>query len=249
MLIDNGLALVASFQFGIGSAWDCHVYALHDGLGVTLIDSGCGADVASLLRELERTWPGAPLKAVVLTHAHADHSCGAAKLQSLTGCDIFAPETSLDAIRSGDEERIGLAASRGSGGYPDTVRLLPGPAAIGYRHDVPFDVGALRFHPIRVRGHSDDSHCLLLQFGGRRCLFAGDALFYGGVLGVINQPDSSMQGYVTDLPRLAGLNVDALLPGHGLFTLKGGQRHIDLAIAESKRGFLPRQIGQLDLIL
>jgi hypothetical protein len=57
-----------------------------------------------------------------------------------------------------------------------------------------------------------------------------------------------MQGYRSDLPRLAGLKVDMLLPGHGLFTLKRGQEHLDLAIEKSRQGFLPRLIGQGDAI-
>jgi len=64
------------------------------------------------------------------------------------------------------------------------------------------------------------------------------------VLGVINTPDSGMQGYRSDLGRLEGLKIDALLPSHGLFTLRGGQRHIDAALEVVARGFLPRQIGQ-----
>jgi hypothetical protein len=47
---------------------------------------------------------------------------------------------------------------------------------------------------------------------------------------------------------LAGLGVDVLLAGHGLFTLAGGQRHIDMAREELSKGFVPRTIGQGDLI-
>jgi glyoxylase-like metal-dependent hydrolase (beta-lactamase superfamily II) len=243
MRIDRNLALVASLQFGLGSAWDCHVYAVRGSQGVVLVDSGAGVDPAGLVLEIERHWPGVPVRALLLTHAHADHSCGAEKLRRLTGCQVLAPDVSVAAIRSGDETAIGLAGA----GYPPSVRLLPCPDALEYHDGVTLEVAGLRFRPIHVRGHSADSHCLLLEQDGRRSLFSGDALFYGGVLGVINQPDSGMNGYRLDLAKLEGLEVDALFPGHGLFTLRGGQRHIDLALEQSKQGFLPRQIGQWDL--
>lgn len=57
-----------------------------------------------------------------------------------------------------------------------------------------------------------------------------------------------MQGYHADLSKLANLEIDALLPGHGIFTLSGGQRHIDLALEQLNKGLIPRQIGQFDLI-
>jgi hypothetical protein len=38
------------------------------------------------------------------------------------------------------------------------------------------------------------------------------------------------------------------LPGHLLFTLRNGQQHIDLALTQLKRGFVPLSIGQLEAI-
>jgi hypothetical protein len=57
-----------------------------------------------------------------------------------------------------------------------------------------------------------------------------------------------MDGYRADLHKLTGLAVDGLFPGHGLFTLCGGQRHLDCAVEQTHKGFVGRQIGQGDLI-
>jgi hypothetical protein len=73
-------------------------------------------------------------------------------------------------------------------------------------------------------------------------------VFYGGTLGMINAPGSDMAGYRSDLHKLADLAADGLFPGHGLFTLRGGQGHLACAIEQSRRGPLPRQIAQGDLI-
>ena len=248
MLINDRLALVASLQFGIGCGYDSHVYALRTDEGVILIDSGSGYATTALLKEVRQCWPDSTIRAVILTHAHPDHACGAAGLSSSTGCSVFSPDISLAAIRQGDEHATGLAEARDQGVYPLDLRMLPCPTAEAYVDGNPFLIDGQEFRPIRVRGHSEDSHCLVTQLAGRRLLFAGDTLFYGGVLGVINRHDSGMQGYRSDLAKLGGLDVDALLPGHGLFTLTNGQRHIDQAIEQKGRGFLPRQIGQMDLI-
>ena len=99
-------------------------------------------------------------------------------------------------------------------------------------HDEEFAIAGLSFRAIHVRGHSADSFCYLADLEGRRTLFAG-----------------GVEGYRSDLPRLAGLGVDALLPGHGLFTLRNGQQHIDAALEQAAGNPMPRQIGQGDLIV
>ena len=95
-----------------------------------------------------------------------------------------------------------------------------------------------------MRGHSPDAFCYLTRSLGSPWLFCGDVVFYGGVLGVINAEGSGMEGYRANLCKLSGLNVEGLFPGHGLFTLRGGQRHLDYAIEQSRKGFLGPQIGQ-----
>ena len=78
-----------------------------------------------------------------------------------------------------------------------------------------------------------------------RALFAGDIVFAAGIIGLINYPGSDLTRYRDNIGRLGGLGIDALLPGHLLFTLGNGQRHIDLAIERlTNGGFVPYSIGQ-----
>jgi glyoxylase-like metal-dependent hydrolase (beta-lactamase superfamily II) len=161
---------------------------------------------------------------------------------------VLAPALTRAIVEEGDEEGSGLRRAREAGGYPPGLTLRPCPVSQGYGHGDRLGLAGLSFEVIGVRGHSDDSSCFLAEIDGRRALFSADVLFYGGILGVINSRDSGMQGYYSDLPRLAGLKVDMLFPGHGMFTLKRGQDHIDTAIEKSRGGFLPRLIGQGDAI-
>jgi len=96
----------------------------------------------------------------------------------------------------------------------------------------------VRLRAIVVPGHNPGCTCFFGRIDGLRVLFAGDVLFSGGFIGVGNWPGSSHAAYRTALPKLAGLDVDALLPGHGIWTLRGGQQHIDRAL-EDFRGLWP----------
>jgi glyoxylase-like metal-dependent hydrolase (beta-lactamase superfamily II) len=101
---------------------------------------------------------------------------------------------------------------------------------------------------IQVPGHSQGICALFVEIDGYRALFAADIVFYNGLIGLINHAGSEMAPYREFLPRLANLNIDALLPGHLLFTVRNGQAHIDLALAEMQKGFVPLSIGQLEVI-
>jgi glyoxylase-like metal-dependent hydrolase (beta-lactamase superfamily II) len=248
MRLDPDLALVASRQFGLSGPFDCHVYALRGPGGVVLVDAGSGLADEALLARLERDLGPARPDAIVLTHSHPDHAAGAASLRARTGCLVYAPAPAAPIIEAGDEEASGLARARELGLYPEELRMRPCPVTGAFHHGERFRVCGIEFGAIHVRGHSEDSFCLLCELSVGRALFAGDVVFYGGVLGLINAPGSSLEGYRSDFGRLAGLAADALLPGHGLFTLRGGQRHIDCAAEQLRRGFLPRMIGQGDLI-
>lgn len=248
MRLTSSLALVGSLQFGVSGPLDCHVYAVAGGEGVVLIDAGGGTHTRQLLVNLEEDLGTAQVTAVMITHAHADHCGGAAGLHRLTGCRVFAPEISRAVLETGDEEASGLTKAREQGLYPPDFHLSPCCVDRGLRDGEQVEVAGLHFKAIHVRGHSEDSFCYLLNIHRQRWLVTGDVVFYGGVLGVINAEGSGMSGYREDLSKLGGLGVEGLFPGHGLFTLRDGQRHIDCAIEQVRKGFLPRQIGQGDLI-
>ena len=55
------------------------------------------------------------IKMVILTHYHADHAGGAARLKRLSGCAVYASAREADAIIRGDSVAIGLAAALQAG--------------------------------------------------------------------------------------------------------------------------------------
>ncbi|MGA8103637.1 MAG: MBL fold metallo-hydrolase [Candidatus Acidiferrales bacterium] len=239
---------MASFQYGISGPLDCHVYALRGPAGIVLVDSGAGTHTNALLANLRSDLDSDHVETLLVTHGHLDHCGGAASIRSKTKCRVITTKYTRRILEQGDEEVSGLRLARSQGVYPPDFRFTPCEVDKSFSDGEQFEAGGLPWKVIRVRGHSEDSSCFLTEIDGGPALFSADVIFYGGVLGVINAEGSGMSGYRADLRKLSNLGVEALFPGHGLFTLRGGQRHIDVALEQLKKGFIPRQIGQLDLI-
>ncbi|MBS1798416.1 MAG: MBL fold metallo-hydrolase [Acidobacteria bacterium] len=244
MRINSNLAIVGSGQFALSGPYDCHVYAVRGPEGIVLIDSGSGLHEAQIVDNLHEDFPGEPVVAVIVTHSHIDHAGGAAGLKECFQCRVVTNRVTAPTLRDADEERSGLRHAREAGAYPVDLRMKPCLADTVFSDGDQLRIAGLEFRALHIRGHAEDTFCLLAKLDGHLACFSSDVIFYGGILGVINSGDSGMQGYVADLPKLANQEIEMLLPGHGLFTLRSGQRHIDVALDAIKKGFLPQQIGQ-----
>lgn len=247
MKVRANLAVVGSGQYGLSSPFDCSIWAIRGSSGVVLIDAGCGAATQKILSNVREDF-AAPVTGVIATHSHADHARGLRSLRDMTDCVVYVPDCSRTAIETGDEEATGLRAARAAGVYPADFPPLPSAVDGTLSDGVEISVCGLQFLPLHVRGHSRDHFCLLHVADGETWLFSGDAVFYGGVLGLINADGSDMAGYRSDFHKLAKCEIDGLFPGHGMFTRENGSRHIRAAADTLNKGSLGRQIGQWDII-
>jgi glyoxylase-like metal-dependent hydrolase (beta-lactamase superfamily II) len=229
MRLHPRIALVGSGEIGLSDSWDCHVYLVDGGSELALIDAGGGRpdSYTRILHNLAQDgFDPARIRHILLTHWHADHARGAAGWRTRLDAPVYLPEIERTFLEEGH-----------SGGCPCPVDL-------GYHHGDRLGVGDLSLEVIQVPGHSQGICAFLLDLDGYRVLFGADIVFIHGVIGLINHEGSELGPYRRYLPRLAGLGVDALLPGHLLFVLNQGQRHIDLALDALKGGFVPPTIGQ-----
>lgn len=132
----------------------------------------------------------APIRWILVTHTHGDHSPAAALLKARTGAEVlgqpaprtehqdhdFAPDRIL-----GDGDRLAVSSDT-------TLRVVHTP------------------------GHASNHLCFLLE--EERALFTGDHLMQGSTV-VINPPDGDMAAYLASLRRLLTLDLEWLVPGHG----------------------------------
>ena len=249
MRVTDRIYIVGSLQLGISGRWDSHVYLVSGPDGLVMIDAGGGTDGMRILENIRlEGFDPADIKAILLTHNHFDHSCGAAELREITGCEVYLSWRSKEMLETGSAEDAGLDLAIEHGVYPPDFRYQNCTVDVAVHDGDLIEVAGLRFRAIEVDGHSPDSICYLIDIDGSRNLFAGDVLFYGGVIGLINAPGSNMDGYRKDLKKLAGLNVDGLFPGHMLFTVKDGQAHIDAAIEQCSKGSIPQTVGSCGAI-
>ncbi|MEX5636379.1 MBL fold metallo-hydrolase [Parafrankia sp. FMc2] len=134
---------------------------------------------------LARVAAAGPVRAILLTHGHSDHSAGAAILHALTGAWVRALDP---AHRLGSE---GLAAG-----------------------DVVAEAG-VELRVLATPGHTADSLSFVLHGDGEPpAVLTGDTILGRGST-VVAHPDGRLDDYLASLRLLRELGDMAVLPGHG----------------------------------
>lgn len=163
-----------------------NTYLLGDEQGVTVIDPG-PADESHVKALLEHT-PG-PIRQIVVTHTHSDHSPAARLLKAQTGAVVMGwpapPVMHQDKDFSPDHQ-----------------------PAHGERIET--RAGSLRV--IHTPGHTSNHLCYLLE--DEKMLFTGDHIMQGSTV-VISPPDGNMRVYLDSLRMLLDEDIEFLAPAHG----------------------------------
>lgn len=182
---------------------------------VALIDPGPDdpAHMAALLAALA---PGETVEAVIVTHAHLDHSALAPRLAR----HLRAPVVAFGDAQAGRNPAYGAFADLGGGEGLDQ----------DFQPDERLDDGARIAGPdwelqaIHTPGH----------LGNHICLIWGDTLFSGDMAmgwstSIVSPPDGDMSAYMASLERLIALAPRTLWPGHGAAVASAPARLADLA--------------------
>ncbi|MBN9304753.1 MAG: hypothetical protein BGO82_11405 [Devosia sp. 67-54] len=245
MRIAERLHLVMSGGLGMDltDPLDCNVYLVGASTGWLLFDAGAGRSVDAALEAMpaEGIDP-ASITTLFLTHGHADHSAGAARMRERLGLKVIAGAATAAMVASGDEDAISLTAAREAGGYPADYAYRACPVGQIIADGDTQRIGDTRVTAIATPGHSHDHLAFLIEQPGRRVLVAGDALFHGGRVGVQNVYDCSVPEICRSVRRLAGFDYEIFLPGHGPFSLRDGRRHADAAMEHVRRNACPPSI-------
>ena len=230
MRIGEHLYLVGSEQFGLSHPLDSNCYLIDGGSALALVDTGVGMGVDDILANIAADgFDPKRLTHILITHSHYGHWGGAEKIQQRTGAKVGCPALGADAMRDTRNEP-GIQFNIKFKRYPEGFEPRPCPPDFTYGDGDTVKIGDIDLKMIVVQGHTKDSTCFLFEDSGKRGLITGDVVFYGGKLGLLNLEGFSMDDYRRDIHKLADLNIDMLLPGHGVFILRRGQSHIKRAV-------------------
>jgi hydroxyacylglutathione hydrolase len=233
-----------SFGFDLTDPFDCHVYLLDGGDELALVDVGAGMGTEAIVENVRREgFDPERVRHLILTHAHGDHAGGAARMRRLLGgTAVHLSRDRAEALREGDERAVSIDLAKQVGIYPPDYTLEPCDVDVELADGDTIRVGDLALQVLDTPGHADGHVSLLLEHGGRRSLFAGDAVFFGGKILLQAIHDCRLDAEIETLRKLRGLRVDALLPGHLAHSLNGGQRHIERANEVLDRLLIPEQM-------
>jgi glyoxylase-like metal-dependent hydrolase (beta-lactamase superfamily II) len=183
--IADGVRRLVAGNAGMMTGPGTNTYLLgHAELAV--LDPG-PADAAHLRSILEAA--GAPIRWVVVTHTHSDHSPLARELAKATGAELIGVPPPGDG-----RQDLSFVPQR----VPADGEMLA--------------LGELRLQAVRTPGHASNCVCYLLE--SARMLFSGDHVLEG-VTPVILPPDGDMGDYLDSVDKLMPLPFDCIAPGHG----------------------------------
>ena len=150
--------------------------------------------------------------AVFLTHGHRDHIRGLISLfRTSVNVNTYLISDDLDLV----EECLGKVRIMDMADGEPLLRQLG-------------------FEAIRTPGHTRGSVCFYSS--GERLLVSGDTVFADGYFGRTDLHGGNDSNMRSSLKLLCGLDVQALLPGHGHYLLKDG--NVSIATAEENAAYL-----------
>jgi glyoxylase-like metal-dependent hydrolase (beta-lactamase superfamily II) len=233
MKLDDDLYLVGSGGVGISHVSDSHVYLIDGHKEIGLIDTGCGFAGERILENIRREGFELPkLKVIVVTHSHWDHARGVAFIKRQTACRVGVHPAGVNTLEK-ELWRSRPVTEAGFTSDPTNVDFT-------FSDDQLIKIGDYQLKVLFTPGHSEDGVCFLVEMRGRRFAFTGDTLSGEGKLG-ITHAGTDFLTYRGSLEKLLKCKPDALLPGHGLFSLRHGYLYVANAVEALKQrwhGFL-----------
>ena len=184
------------------------------GDGVVAVDSGIDNGTAKeILRQIGETTGGKPVRYLVLTHAHADHSTGARAFVA-AGAQVICHENAATPVLT----YITQASQDPADPLAGKKTVSPMLMTVSERL-ILFD--GRRRADIQWLGAAHTNGDLVILLPKEKVLFAGD-LAPNGRLPDLHLPDADPETWAKTLPRLAAAPVEKMVPGHGVIGPKTG---------------------------
>ena len=174
--------------------FDQNTYVLTNKKEAIIIDAGAEIeDVKEVLKNRK-------VLAVLLTHAHFDHTWNLEKYVQEFGCDVYVVE--------GEEERLTNNQLNASFIVRENIVQNVGKQFIKYYAEK-LKIGSFDFDVVFTPGHTSDGVCILWN----KNLFTGDTVFADGV-GRTDLQDSNPFELKKSLVLIQNLDYETAFPGH-----------------------------------
>ncbi len=243
MKINEHLYVVGGGDYGynLSNRLDSNVFVLDTGDELWMIDAGFDGGDRVLDNIRGDGLDPSKITRLFVTHYHADHAGALAHVREALDdhLQIAISQDAAEAVRTADEDVIGLRWAKSFNFYPPEFEWKPCEIDVELQHSQSFSVGDFELTAIDTRGHCHGHMNFLVTGGGRSYLFSGDHVFWGGKIILQNVADSSVQDYAASMNRLLEYDFQALMPGHLNFSLENGRRHVQQAADQFNRIGLP----------
>jgi len=171
--------------------------------GVVLVDDKFEVDHDNIMAELKKV-TSQPVKYVINTHHHGDHSGGNVKMLAMGGVQVIAAETAWQNMVDGN---------------------LLGRPSVTFDRQAHLHIGGKNVDVYHFgRSHTNGDSVVL--FPSERVLAAGDMFTYGDATPqlVDYAGGGSAKEWTPTLDSVLALDFDAVVPGHGDVTTKAEMR-------------------------
>lgn len=207
-----------------GALWnDGNSYIIDSKQGLILIDCGCGDTLDQIFRNM-RYWDLAPddIRYCILTHPHYDHA-GGGHLLKKKGVKFIAIEETANSVAAGDERCCGFLYHKTFTPFEVDQVVTDGEK---------FDLLGLAFEVIAVPGHSMGCTAYRLNWDDKKIVFSGDVIgtLLGGDFGWGGSIDFDKKIYIQSLLKFSKVQMDIMLPGHGLIYFHKPQIRVEEAL-------------------
>jgi len=210
---DSIYAYVGANDDSISNSYGANAGIIVGQDAVLVIDTLISNNKVKAFIEDIRVITGKPIRFVVNTHSHLDHSFGNSAFAEI-GAIIISHANAIRIMKKRSQKilekvNIYLGEEKMAG-----TRIVYPQLTFTERMEV--DLGGLQIK-LRYITHSHTKGSVYAYFPAQKVLFAGDILFTEYYA---NMSMSDVNGWVETIDHLMGLDVEHIVPGHGPLSVK-----------------------------
>jgi len=193
-----------------GALWnDGNSYILETPEGLIMFDCGCG-DTMDQIFDNMKYWGLFPddIRYCLLTHPHLDHTGGAHILKE-RGVELIAIKETAEAVSAGDERCCG---------YLYHKKMVPVSVDRIVADNEVLNLLGVKIKVMHFPGHSMGCTAYSFEHEQKHIVVSGDIIgtLLAGDFGWDGSIDFNKKIYTESLRRFAKIDIDIMLPGHGL---------------------------------